>query len=156
MLGQALRTKSLSCAIGLTGTIANRKKGYLTMLYFAKFRENNNEIIIFKIQEERDKWVNYQDEFSRDMGTTAENAVFQRMAISLEKAERIAGDAWDNQENYYPDKITGNLVLICPRRSCREVREDKRYQMILDLLEAANGAHYYDCIQNAASQMCRA
>lgn len=114
-------------------------KGDLKMFYFAKFKENNNEIIIFKTQKERDDWVNYQDKFSRDMGTTAENAVFQRMEISLEKAEHIAGNSFDDVKNYYQDEISGNLVLFIPPRICRKVREEKRYKMILDLLEAVHG-----------------
>lgn len=131
-------------------------KGVLKMFYFAKFKENNNEIIIFRTRQERDSWVNYQDEFSRDMGTTADNAVFQRMAISLEKAERIACNSFDDVNNYYQDDITGNLVLICPPRVCREVIEEKRYKMILDLFETVDGTQYFNQIQNAVRLMCSA
>ena len=131
-------------------------KGVLKMFYFAKFKENNNEIIIFKTQQERDNWINFQDEFSRDMGTTADNAVFHRMAISSERASRIAGDSFDNQDNYYQDEITGNLILFCPPRVCREVIEEKRYKMILDLFDTVEGIQYFNQIQNAARLMCRA
>lgn len=110
------------------------------MFFFAKFKEKNNEIIIFKTQEERDNWVNYLDEFSRDMGTTSENAVFQRMAITKEKAVSLAGNAFDNQDNYYLDEISHCLVLCFPPRLTTEMIEERRCKLILDKLAELRAA----------------
>ncbi len=103
------------------------------MFYFAKFVGNYNEIIIFKTKEDRDNWVNFKDEFSRDMGTTSENALFQRVALSPERAIVIAGDSFNRKDNYYIDEISGYVVLFCKPRVCREVEEEQRYKIVLDL-----------------------
>lgn len=125
------------------------------MLHFAKFAETKEEIYIFKTREARDAWVGHQDRFSVDMGLTAENAFFKRVPITQAQAVAIAGDAFDIKENYYVDEISGNLILYCPRRQCREVKQEYRYKMILDLLDEAQGINYYDEIRIAAQQMCQ-
>lgn len=102
------------------------------MFFFAKFKENNNEIIIFKTQEERDDWVNFKDDFSKDMGTKPENAVFQRMAITNERAVALAGDAFDNTDNYYIDEISQCLILCFSPPEPLEIIEERRYKIILD------------------------
>lgn len=103
------------------------------MLYFAKYRETNTEILIFRKREEREAWVNFEDDFSRDLGVTAENAFLSREPITQKKAVALAGDAFDEDKNYYFDEISGNLVLFCQPCICREVKDEMRFKRILDL-----------------------
>lgn len=60
--------------------------------YYARFKETDKEIAIFKSEEERNKWINFKDEFSLNFGVDAENATFQRMALTEAEAQKIAGD----------------------------------------------------------------
>ena len=69
----------------MTGNNSPRKDIHTMKRFFAKFKENNNEILIFDSETARDAWVNYNDEFSQTMGTTAENAFFKRQAITEKK-----------------------------------------------------------------------
>lgn len=125
-------------------------------MYFAKFKESNSEIYIFSTAAARDAWVNYQDQFSRDMGTTSENAFFTRQAITRKQAKQIGGDSFNHESNYFTDEISGNLVLFVQRRESREIKEEKSYKLISDMLEAVTGAQYYNSIENAARRMCHA
>jgi hypothetical protein len=55
-------------------------------MFYAKFREiENSDIAEFQTEQERDEWVNFQDEFSRDFGTTLDNCVFKREKLIDEK-----------------------------------------------------------------------
>jgi hypothetical protein len=55
-------------------------------MFYAKFREiENSDIAEFQTEQERDEWVNFQDEFSRDFGTTLDNCVFEREKLTDEK-----------------------------------------------------------------------
>lgn len=55
-------------------------------MFYAKFREiENSDVAEFQTEQERDKWVNFQDEFSRDFGTTLDNCVFKREKLTDEK-----------------------------------------------------------------------
>lgn len=45
----------------------------------------NSDVAEFSTEQERDEWVNFQDEFSRDFGTTLENCVFERAALTDQK-----------------------------------------------------------------------
>lgn len=54
-------------------------------MFYAKFRGiKNSDIAEFKTEQERDEWVNFQDEFSRDFGTTLDNCVFEREKLTNE------------------------------------------------------------------------
>lgn len=100
--------------------------------FFAKFKENNNEILIFDSETARDAWVNYNDEFSQTMGTTAENAFFKRQAITEKKALVLAGNAFDDRDNYYLNKIDNCVVICLPSRIAKEVLESHRYKILCD------------------------
>ena len=80
--------------------------------YYARFAENEFELGRFKTKAARDAWVNYQDEFSVDMGTTADNAPFKRIAITREQAEQIAGDLIDIPDYYENENGVEWLVMI--------------------------------------------
>ena len=80
--------------------------------FYAKFKESNFEFYVFNSRKERDDWVNYQDEFSRDMGTTPENAFFKRMVITAEEARAIAGESFNDENNYYIDEISNSMVVF--------------------------------------------
>lgn len=45
--------------------------------FYAKFKETDDEIIVFKTQQERDDWVNFKDEFSILAGCTKENSTLE-------------------------------------------------------------------------------
>lgn len=57
------------------------------MKHYARFKEWKYEIIAFPTQKERDEWVSYQDEFSRDMKTTPETATFKRIPLTDQQAK---------------------------------------------------------------------
>lgn len=71
--------------------------------YYARFIEVENEIAIFATEAARNNWVNFMDEFSTAVGATAENATFQRMALTEAEAEEIAGDMLRMSEVYTED-----------------------------------------------------
>lgn len=53
--------------------------------YYAKFKDIEfSPIAEFKTEKERDEWVNFQDEFSRDFETTIDNCVFEREKLTDE------------------------------------------------------------------------
>ncbi len=52
-------------------------------MFYAKFRGiKNSDVAEFQTKQERDEWVNFQDEFSRDFGTTHDNCVFEREKLT--------------------------------------------------------------------------
>lgn len=112
--------------------------------FFAKFKKNNNEILIFDSETARDAWVNYNDDFSQTMGTTVENAFFKRQAITEKKALALAGNAFDNRDNYYLNAIDNCIVIYFPSRIAKEVLESHRYKILCDkfseLKDAINSA----------------
>lgn len=57
--------------------------------YYAKFKETENEIIVFATKQERDDWVNFKDEFSVTNGCTSENSSFERMPLTTKEATYI-------------------------------------------------------------------
>lgn len=109
------------------------------MLYFAKFKRINTGLFIFKTSKERDKWVNFQDDFSLTLNCTKENTYLQREAISLERAEKIAGDSFDDLNNYQYDDFYKALILKCKPRLTSEIIEDMRYKRIIDLFRENEG-----------------
>lgn len=100
--------------------------------FYAKFKGYNNEILIFDSEAARDAWVKYEDEFSRDMGTTPNNAIFKRITITETKALALAGDAFNNKNNFYLDEINKCIVLCFTPRIPKEVLEEFRYKILLD------------------------
>lgn len=112
--------------------------------FFAKYKENNNEILIFDSETARDAWVNYNDEFSQTMGTTAENAFLKRQAITEKKALALAGNAFDNKDNYYLNEIDNCIVICFASRIAKEVLESHRCKILIDkfseLKDAINSA----------------
>lgn len=116
----------------MTGNNSIRKDIHTMEKFFAKYKENNNEILIFDSETARDAWVNYNDEFSQTMGTTAENAFFKRQAITEKKALALAGNAFDNRDNYYLNEIDNCVVICFPSRIAKEVLESHRYKILCD------------------------
>lgn len=57
--------------------------------FYARFKESKEEIIAFPTQEQRDDWVNFNDEFSLAMNNNAEDTTFQRIALTKKQAEYI-------------------------------------------------------------------
>lgn len=54
-------------------------------MFYAKFREiENSDVAEFQTEQQRDEWVNFQDEFSRDFDTTVDNCVFGREKLTNE------------------------------------------------------------------------
>lgn len=52
-------------------------------MFYAKFKGiENSDVAEFRTKQERDEWVNFQDEFSRDFGTTLDNCVFEREILT--------------------------------------------------------------------------
>lgn len=80
--------------------------------YFARFAESRREIAVFNTQEERDAWVNYEDEFSRFTHTTPENAPFHRISLSEDEARECSAGRIYNVANYYPDTISDNITWV--------------------------------------------
>lgn len=46
------------------------------------------EIAVFETEQERDDWVNFRDQFSRDMGNSPDDCFFQRRKLSTKTAIR--------------------------------------------------------------------
>ena len=46
------------------------------------------EIAVFETEQERDDWVNFRDQFSRDMGNSPDDCFFQRRNLSTKTAIR--------------------------------------------------------------------
>lgn len=57
--------------------------------FYARFKETENEIIVFTTKSERDDWVNYKDEFSVANGCTAENSSFERIPLTTKEVTYI-------------------------------------------------------------------
>lgn len=57
--------------------------------FYARFKQNKEEIIAFPTQEQRDDWVNFRDEFSQSTHNTAETATFQRIPLTERQANYI-------------------------------------------------------------------
>jgi hypothetical protein len=54
-------------------------------MFYAKFRGiENSDVAEFQTEQQRDEWVNFQDEFSRDFDTTVDNCVFGREKLTNE------------------------------------------------------------------------
>ena len=66
-----------------------------------------SDIAVFKTENERDAWVNFQDEFSIAVGATADNALFKRKKISNTSAERrivkmvLIDDMFNQNQKWY-------------------------------------------------------
>lgn len=62
------------------------KEVFIMSKYYARFEETKAEVFAFSTEQERDQWVNYQDEYSRTFGVNSEDN-FKRIAITPEQAE---------------------------------------------------------------------
>lgn len=122
------------------------------MLFFARFKEVKEGIVIFRSREDRDSWVNYQDDFSIQTETTAENAAFKRIPITTRQAENLAGDSFDDAANYEYDPIEGVLYMACKPRLNSDLIEDQRYKLINDLFREIDGQRYFEQITRAAER----
>lgn len=78
--------------------------------FYAAFNETKEkEIAAFPTEQERDNWVNFKDEFSKEFDVTSENAVFSRISLAKEKAEkRITEFPYT-----YPDDYNENQIWHC-------------------------------------------
>lgn len=61
-------------------------KGILKMYYATFSGIGESDIAAFKTKRDRDDWVDFKDEVSIVAGTTVENCVFKRTAISRNDA----------------------------------------------------------------------
>ena len=57
--------------------------------FYARFKESREEIIAFPTQQQRDDWVNFQDEFSLATKNNAEITTFQRVPLTQKQANYI-------------------------------------------------------------------
>ena len=64
------------------------KEVFIMSKYYARFEETRAEVFAFPTEQERNQWVNYQDEYSRTFGVNSEDN-FKRIAITSEQAEEI-------------------------------------------------------------------
>lgn len=76
-----------------------------------KFREyelfgTTQEIAVFDTEQERDDWVNFRDQFSRDMGNTPDDCFFPRRKLSTATAIRTITKTRD--KSLVPDIINPN------------------------------------------------
>lgn len=59
------------------------------MYYYATFKGIGlSDIAVFKSKKDRDNWVNFQDPYSKALGSNSTNCTFDRMAISSSEAEK--------------------------------------------------------------------
>lgn len=72
-------------------------------MYYATYAQvGYSDIAAFETKEERDRWVIFQDDFSRWTGTTADTCVFYRMALSTEEAESRTPNMIHRIDTYNP------------------------------------------------------
>lgn len=56
--------------------------------YYATYQNiGQTDIAVFDSEEKRDEWVNFQDPFSKSLGSNPDNATFQRVALNTKEAE---------------------------------------------------------------------
>ena len=82
----------------------------MSKLYYARYGETEEEIVGFPTKQQRDDWVNFKDEFSLTVGTTLENCIFTRMALSTEEAEHII-KAKDLSQTQNPLDLDGENIV---------------------------------------------
>lgn len=75
--------------------------------YYAAHFICPDEIAVFESEEDRDRWVNYQDEFCK-----GEEAVLQRVPLTEEEARTLVGDCLDDETAYIKDELL-DWVLWC-------------------------------------------
>lgn len=80
--------------------------------FYATYKEAHEALIMFKTRKERDDWVDFKDEVSLALGRTAEDATFQRVAVSNKVAEQIVGSRRIHIENYIQDEFLDNAMWI--------------------------------------------
>lgn len=98
------------------------REGFIMSEFYARFKEWKYEIITFPTQKERDEWVSYQDEFSRDMKTTPETATFKHIPLTDQQAKN-AIKRFGLTETKEED-LMGKIMTIY-----RRVREEERKVM---------------------------
>lgn len=85
--------------------------------FYAKFEETDTEVYVFATEKARDKWVNFQDDFSLATGSNAEISTFNRVPLTAAQAE-----------------------YICKRQLLRKTKvEDERYG---DIIEVYSNNYY--------------
>ena len=76
--------------------------------YYATYQNiGQTDIAVFDSEEKRDDWVNFQDPFSKSLGSNLNNATFQRCTIDNEEAERLI----NKHRNVLPVKDDFNMGL---------------------------------------------
>lgn len=76
-------------------------------MFYATFKNVGEcDVAEFRTESERDKWVNYQDEFSLMFGCNKETAAFQRKAISGSEAKKLISMSLYKEEDLYGGKMT--------------------------------------------------
>lgn len=89
--------------------------------FYAQIEEVYNWVAVFDTQEERDRWVNFQDDFSKDFFTQEDRLETPRIAITEKEAAEITGfniyeptavipDDFDPSIHWYNDLYCGNPV----------------------------------------------
>lgn len=57
------------------------------------------EVFVFDTEADRDSWVNFQDNFSQEMHTTADSCIFRRTAVTVERLKDML-DSDDDRERF--------------------------------------------------------
>lgn len=98
------------------------------MKFYAKFKDDDEEIIVFPTQQERDEWVNFEDEFSKSIGCTKHNATFERAALTTKEATYLIKS--NNLFLSYDKDCMGNIrELYVPRSSgCRTRKSANKHE----------------------------
>ena len=82
------------------------------MPYYATYQEFHDEIAIFATETERDAWVEFKDQFSKDLNADSETPFFHRRAITeSEAAEYSDGRIYDRSE-YIDDVYNDNMKWV--------------------------------------------
>ena len=79
------------------------------MPYYATHAETHDEIAIFNTEEERDAWVNYEDQFSIDFNADPEDQIFHREKITEREAADYSGGNIYHRETYIDDFYNDNM-----------------------------------------------
>ncbi len=78
------------------------------VFYYAGYEETNKQVARFETEAQRDAWVQYQDEMSKALGATKDNATFSRVSLTPEQAETVT----KKQHYKSKDEYTPGLVWL--------------------------------------------
>lgn len=78
--------------------------------YYAKLKKVNNGIMVFNSEEARDKWVAFDDDFSKACDEP-KKYFLEREPITEEQAIELGGRELIKKENYHPSKLEKMIAI---------------------------------------------